>query len=132
MKVECHSLLNVKENECHVNKIISTEDNVQQQGDMSVDIPSPFKKALFWPQPCKKDGKKHRSKGKVPSVVTSQQWRRYHMFKEAEKIKKRKEIDERKIQKQESAAKEDQRWRNKRKRDARLRKNGERRLQKKS
>ena len=96
MKVECHSPLNVKENECHVNKIISTEYNVQQQGDMSVDFPSPFKKALFWPQPCKKDGKKHRSKEKVPSVVTSQQWRQYHMSKE------------RKIQKQESAAKKRQ------------------------
>ncbi|XP_047118187.1 uncharacterized protein LOC124798713 [Schistocerca piceifrons] len=44
-------------------------------------IPSPFKRALFWPQNTGKQGKR-RLREKLPSVVTSNHWEEYHHKKE--------------------------------------------------
>lgn len=52
-------------------------------------IPSPFKRALFWPENTEKPGKR-RSKEKIPSVVTSKQWQEYHEKKEEAKLQKEK------------------------------------------
>lgn len=50
------------------------------------NVPSPFKRALFWPQPPVTT-KKHK-KEKIPSVDTSADWQKYHEKKE--KVKKQK------------------------------------------
>ncbi|CAG9840544.1 unnamed protein product [Diabrotica balteata] len=48
-------------------------------------IPTPCKKALFWPdKPCCKETKK-RVGEKLPSVATSTQWTQYHFKKSMEK-----------------------------------------------
>ncbi|XP_037298030.1 vicilin-like seed storage protein At2g18540 [Manduca sexta] len=67
-------------------------------------IPSPFKRALFWPTP--KQNSKGRKKEKVPSVVSSLEWQRYHENKlkkktELENEKKRR-AEERKKKKEET------------------------------
>ncbi|KAJ4425395.1 hypothetical protein ANN_28010 [Periplaneta americana] len=59
------------------------------------NIPSPFKRALFWPEE-----KKHRKKDKIPSVVTSDIWQEYHRKKTNEKKRKQEELDERKKQRE--------------------------------
>lgn len=51
------------------------------------NVPTPFKKALFWPTELKTE-KKRRSKEKIPSAITSQAWQDYHKGKEIEKQKK--------------------------------------------
>lgn len=50
-------------------------------------IPSPFKRALFWPENTEKVGKR-RFKEKIPSVVTSKQWQEYHEKREESKLQK--------------------------------------------
>lgn len=57
------------------------------------NVPSPFKKVLFWPQPT--TTKKRKNKEKIPSVVTSEAWQKYHMKKEEEKVRKQLEKEER-------------------------------------
>lgn len=49
------------------------------------NVPSPFKRALFWPEPKPVTNKK--SKEKIPSVVTSQMWQEYSKKKSEEKAK---------------------------------------------
>lgn len=58
------------------------------------NVPTPFKKALFWPTEVKTE-KKRRSKEKIPSAITSQAWQDYHKGKEMEKQKKREEKENR-------------------------------------
>lgn len=62
----------------------------------NIIVPSPFKKALFWPEPTIK--KKGRIlKEKLPSTITSEAWREFHRKKELEKkIKKKKKKNENK------------------------------------
>lgn len=48
-------------------------------------IPSPFKRALFWPDTTQMV-EKRRSKEKIPSVVTSKQWQENHEKKEETKL----------------------------------------------
>ncbi|KAK9739034.1 hypothetical protein QE152_g9327 [Popillia japonica] len=54
-------------------------------------IPSPFKRALFWPDVKEKTGKRTK-KEKLPSVATSKQWQEYH----SKKTQIKKENEERK------------------------------------
>lgn len=67
-------------------------------------IPSPFKRALFWPTP--KQNSKGRKKEKVPSVVSSLEWQRYHEKKEKTKTEledqKKRRAEERKKKKEET------------------------------
>ncbi|KAJ8930403.1 hypothetical protein NQ314_016798 [Rhamnusium bicolor] len=56
-------------------------------------IPSPFKRALFWPQP-RQNKNKRKKKEKVPSLVVSKSWQEYHEKKET--LKKEKEDNKKK------------------------------------
>lgn len=62
-----------------------------------IDVPTPFKKTLFWPD----TPKSKPAKEKVPSVATSKQWQEYHEKKEEKKIKKQAGIEERKKKREE-------------------------------
>lgn len=66
---------------------------------MPFKVPTPFKKALFWPDP-KPSTKKRKLKEKIPSVVTSEAWRAYHTKKENEKKKQLEEKEQRKLNRQ--------------------------------
>ncbi|KAJ8941959.1 hypothetical protein NQ314_010178 [Rhamnusium bicolor] len=59
------------------------------------NVPSPFKSSLFWPKPIISN-KPKRSKEKVPSVATSEQWRTYHKKKQENKENKEREKEEHK------------------------------------
>lgn len=61
----------------------------------SVLIPSPFKRALFYPAEKIETAKKRKTE-KIPSVVTSKQWQDYNKKKIEEKEKKLKEKEEKK------------------------------------
>lgn len=67
-------------------------------------IPSPFKRALFWPTP--KENSNKRKKEKVPSVVSSAAWQKYHETKERKKIQleeeKKRRAEEREKKKKET------------------------------
>lgn len=67
-------------------------------------IPSPFKRALFWP--TLKQNSKGRRKEKVPSFVSSLEWQRYHENKEKKKTEledeKKSRAEERKRKKEET------------------------------
>ena len=72
-------------------------------------IPSPFKRTLFWPQKASTPNK--RSKQKVPSVATSEEWKKYLAKKrekkdhiEKEKEERRNEREEKKIREQKKGA----------------------------
>lgn len=51
------------------------------------NVPTPFKRALFWPEQNQIKTKR-KCREKIPSVVTSKAWREYHTKKENEKKKK--------------------------------------------
>lgn len=56
------------------------------------DIPSPFKRCLFWPAEQQNSStKKKRKVDKIPTVITSQQFKEY--LKKKEEIKKEKDIE---------------------------------------
>ncbi|KAH9632997.1 hypothetical protein HF086_000357 [Spodoptera exigua] len=85
-------------------KTPNKEDQSSTQESCNTDnmvIPSPFKRALFWPTP--KQNSKGRRKEKVPSVVSSLEWQRYHENKEKKKIEleieKQRRAEERKNRK---------------------------------
>ncbi|CAH0553040.1 unnamed protein product [Brassicogethes aeneus] len=67
------------------------------------NIPTPFKSALFWPEISKKNSQSKRSKEKIPTVVTSVQWKEYYQKKEEEKKRKDFELNERKRKRAEKA-----------------------------
>lgn len=54
---------------------------------VGIEIPSPFKRALLWPEP--QDKKKRRMKEQLPSAITGEAWRAIMAKKEAEKKTKR-------------------------------------------
>lgn len=76
---------------------ISKPSPLKSQNFMEGNIPSPFKRALFWPEP---ETKKRRTKERIPSAITGEAWRSYVMKKENEKKQKeeqkQKRIKERK------------------------------------
>ncbi|KAJ3641317.1 hypothetical protein Zmor_027829 [Zophobas morio] len=60
------------------------------------NVPSPFKKALFWPEKTLKETKR-KLKVKIPAVISSKAWKNYHTKKEEEK-KRKEEVKEKKSQ----------------------------------
>lgn len=58
-------------------------------------VPTPFKKALFWPEEI--GSNKKRKREKIPSAITSEVWQEYHKKKEMEK-KNKLEAKERKAE----------------------------------
>lgn len=78
------------------------------------NVPSPFKKALFWPETPKEEKKRQRES--LPSVVTSKSWQDYHKSKakkklELEENKKKKAIERqrrKRIEKSKNVGKEKQ------------------------
>ncbi|KAF6201976.1 hypothetical protein GE061_004372 [Apolygus lucorum] len=67
------------------------------------NIPSPFKRAFYWPEePTKQIAKRER----LPSVVTSESWREYHLNKSRQKNEKleaaKTKAEERKKRKEEA------------------------------
>lgn len=58
--------------------------------NLPLDVPSPFKRALFWPEEIKSN-KKRKTKEKIPSVITSDAWQEYHLKKETDKKRKEEE-----------------------------------------
>ncbi|KAJ3665228.1 hypothetical protein Zmor_000733 [Zophobas morio] len=79
----------------------STSNTGRSEASSEADIPSPFKKALFWPQKDELKTTKRIRKLKLPSVATSDQWREYHRKKDEEKEKLIKDKDERKRKREE-------------------------------
>lgn len=70
--------------------------------NMGEIIPSPFKRALFWPTP--KENSRKRTKEKIPSVISSTQWQLYYENKDRKKNemeeKKKRRLEERREKKQ--------------------------------
>lgn len=61
---------------------VTIENNVKKNLEVSEDIiPSPFKKALVYPEDKTTLKKKRRLKEKIPFVVTSNQWQEYYKKK---------------------------------------------------
>ncbi|KAL0115657.1 hypothetical protein PUN28_010879 [Cardiocondyla obscurior] len=56
--------------------------------NVTLNVPSLFRKVLFWPSQNKEQIKKRKDKEKLPTVVTSDAWKQYY---EAKAEKKRKE-----------------------------------------
>lgn len=91
------------------NKITPPKTNIEEQKqetpltnvfakNTKENVSTPFKKALFWPEP--KTETKQKAKEKIPSVATSKEWKEYHKKKEEKKEQELKEkeltINERK------------------------------------
>jgi hypothetical protein len=74
----------------------STPSTSKTAGNYNNDpiIPSPFKRALFWPQQRSEPTLK-RKREKVPSVATSEEWKKYHEKKRKEKERIQEEKKER-------------------------------------
>lgn len=72
---------------------LRSTDNITPQkpeeNTFKASIPTPFKKALFWPEQV--NSKNKRKKEKLPSAITSEEWQHYHLRKENEKRKKEEE-----------------------------------------
>lgn len=91
---------------CTPDKVQTSESNdtiakplpPKPQNLMEENIPSPFKRALFWPEP---DPKKRRTKERIPSAITGETWRAYMTKKENEKKQKEEEKNKRMKERQE-------------------------------
>lgn len=73
------------------NNLFSFEQNSAVE-NLYDKISSPFKNALFWPKEKEKVGKK-KCVEKVPSIITSSQWRKYTVDKEKKKRKEQEKKD---------------------------------------
>lgn len=80
------------------NNTISKPVPSKPQNTMEENIPSPFKRALFWPEP---EMKKRRSKERLPSAITGETWRAYMIKKENEKKQKEEEKNKKRKERQE-------------------------------
>lgn len=69
---------------------------VEQPNKILDSVPTPFKRALFWPDAKENTEPKKRKKDKVPAVASSQEWQEYHKRKEEIKNKQEKEKNIRK------------------------------------
>lgn len=92
------TLGSVVQKQSDINFIVPSTSKEKLQDES--DIPSPFKSSLFWPKPIV-NSKPKRTKEKVPSVATSDQWRAYHRKKQEDKENKEKEMKERKRKREE-------------------------------
>ncbi|KAG5895676.1 hypothetical protein JTB14_026999 [Gonioctena quinquepunctata] len=66
----------------------------EEKNTIDPNIPSPFKRALFWPETTTVSNKK--KKEKIPSVVTSQQWQEYSRKKMEKKQNEERKKEENK------------------------------------
>lgn len=91
------------------------DNNKYQKVLPGVEVPSPFKTALFWPEPTVAKKWKMK-KEKVPSVTTSDAWKAYYTKKNEEKKKIEDEKEQRKRMRKEkkTMAEENANKRNKR------------------
>lgn len=85
-----------------------TNDNIKESGNREKipnlptplqNVPTPFRKALFWPEPTTST-KRKLFREKIPSVVTSLAWREYNIKKENEKKRKIEEKEQRKLERE--------------------------------
>lgn len=81
----------------------SKETRPSENIDLPFNVPTPFKKACFWPGPKPSKSKKYK-KEKVPSVTTSKSWQMYYQKKELKKKEleeaKKKRLEDRKRKKE--------------------------------
>ena len=89
----------------HDSTLNITPGLIESDSAVPRDIPSPFKSTLFWP---KLTEKKKKSKEKIPTVATSEEWLQYHLYKENEKTKKQQDIEERRKKREEIREKKKQ------------------------
>ncbi|KAG8307696.1 hypothetical protein J6590_013385 [Homalodisca vitripennis] len=69
--------------------LITTHTNSTPKSNLTVaelksKVPSPFKRALFWPGETQKS-KKYVKRIKLPSAITSEEWKEYYKKKEEDK-----------------------------------------------
>jgi len=76
------------------NQVLQEVMNQEKNKTLASRVPSPFKKVLFWPE--EKQIKKRQGKEKIPSVVTSEQWKKYQYDKEEKKRLQEEEKENRK------------------------------------
>lgn len=74
---------------------------VPSSSGIPFNVPSPFKKCLFWPE-ADKNVKPKRCKEKIPSVAVSEDWKSYYKRKQEVKDKIEKEKEERKRKREEN------------------------------
>lgn len=55
----------------------STEENIQGKLVHNLDVPSPFKRVIFWPEEKVTNLNNKRKREKIPSVITSELWQEY-------------------------------------------------------
>lgn len=64
------------------------------------NVPSPFKRALIWPEEINRK-KKTKSTKKISTVLTSEEWQ-HHLEVQEEKLRKQREIEDRKKSREEA------------------------------
>ncbi|KAF2887298.1 hypothetical protein ILUMI_18875 [Ignelater luminosus] len=88
------------------NKVVGVQDIVVKPAEKppetntSSSVNSPFKSALFRPRQITPETRR-RTKDKIPSVATSEQWWKYHQKKQEDKERKEKVKEERKAKREE-------------------------------
>nr|XP_023025875.1 uncharacterized protein LOC111513886 [Leptinotarsa decemlineata] len=94
-----------KGNQATLRKTKETErkspENVTNTIFPEIVIPSPFKKALFWPEATTSKKPVKNKKEKIPSVTTSDAWKEYYLKKEGKKEKQMEEKENRKRKREE-------------------------------
>lgn len=85
----------------------TTDDNNENEVKVlkPVNIPTPFKKALFWPDESSVSKVRKRKKEKIPAVTTSDQWKAYYTKKEEEKKQQEQLKESRKKQREDNKIK---------------------------
>jgi len=76
---------------------------VNKNSNINNNFPPSFQEALVWPGKATDQKKKRKQKDKVPSVISSLQWKYFNEVKEQEKLKKMSDIEERKNRRKEAA-----------------------------
>lgn len=85
-----------KEEENKSSKEITPKNSPRTENNSIPNVPSPFKTALFWPSEQKELPNKRRNKEKLPAMITSDKWIKYH---KAKTEKKKKEEEDKKLKK---------------------------------
>lgn len=89
-------------------KILQEDSTPLKVSDLKENVPTPFKKALFFPEETSSAKKKRKEK--IPCAITSEKWQEYHSKKQEEKqrkeTEKQKRAEERKRKKEEKENKQ--------------------------
>ncbi len=89
---------------------IATDNSTEKEKhttEFEGNVPSPFKRLLFWPTPKENVKKASRMKQKVPAVASSEQWQEYHRKKIEKKEADEMEKEAKKKLRQEKAQQKD-------------------------